>query len=143
MCSRVCRLLNAITISLYTSLLYTNCFCCLRRLYHHYSVQGTKHYYSQLIIARFMFQPYPQSGLTLQNTYINHRNCIHVQTFNLRGGLVADAVVVSLSKKEQVYVNLIHWKTLQRNLQYCLILNHKKLLYVIFSHLPKIPSQQK
>ena len=55
-----------------------------------------------------MFQPYPQSGLTLQSTYINHRNCIHVRTFHLRGGLVGDAVVVSLSTKEQVRVNLIH-----------------------------------
>ena len=72
--------------------------------------------------------------------YIKHRNCIHVRTFHLRGGLVGDAVVVSLSKKEQVYVSLIHWKTVPMKLQYCLILNHKKLLYVTFSHFPKIPS---
>ena len=40
--------------------------------------------------------------------YIKHRNCIRVRTFHLRGGLVGDAVVVSLSKNEQVYVSLIH-----------------------------------
>ena len=76
----VCRLLNAITISLYTSLLFTNSFCYLRRLFHHYSIPGTKHYYSQLIIARFMFQPHSQSGLTLQRTYPHKPQKLHTCT---------------------------------------------------------------
>ena len=79
-CSRFCSLLNVITISLYTSLFYTNYFCCLRRLCHHYSIQGTKHYHSQLIIARIMFQPHPQPGLTLQSTSLHKPQKLHTCT---------------------------------------------------------------
>ena len=59
-----------------------------------------------------MFQLHPQHSQALHckvRPYISHRNCIHVRTFHLRGGLVGDpVVVVSLSKKEQVYFSLIH-----------------------------------
>ena len=80
-CVQSClQTLNIITISLYTSLLYTNCFCCPRRLCHHYSIQGTKHYHSQLIIARIMFQSHPQPGLTLQSTYLHKPQKVHTCT---------------------------------------------------------------
>ena len=52
---------------------------------------------------------YYVSATSTARLYISHRNCIHVRTFHLCGGLVGDpVVVVSLSTKEQVYVSLIH-----------------------------------
>ena len=138
MCSRVCRLLNAITFAVHLIVVY-KLFLLPDLVY----CNGGKAAYETLLFAADYCSFYVSAIPKVKLTYINHRNCIHVRTFNLRGGLVGDAVVVSLSKKEQVYVNLIHWKTVQINLQYCLILNHKKLLYVIFSHFPKIPSRQK